>query len=475
MTFSDLLDAIRGRWKVAAFIVCSVVLAALAFSLLLPKAYTATATVVVDVKPDPLTGIVAGAGSAIMATQSDIIANERVARNVVRRLGLDKSPQAIQSWREDSKGVGTVEAWLTGILIQKLSVKPGKESNVLAINYTAADPHFAATVANAFVDAYIETAVELRVQPAKQYSSFFDRQAQEARSSLEAAQKKLSDFKKINGIVGDDERLDVETARLNDLNAQVVALQAAATESNNRNVFAVGASEKMAEALANPVVASLKVELGKSEASLQEMGTRLGSNHPQVMQLKAQIAELKVKVEQETRRVAGSIGVNATVNQNRLAEARAALEMQRQKVLRLKGVRDGMSVLQRDVDNLQKTYDAILGRQALSALESQSQQANVSLLSYASPPLAASFPRVGLYVAVAFMLSLLVAVTIVALMEVLDRRLRKPEQVLEMLGVPVISVVPSATTSATKNRFPFKRITSLPSQATNLKLPKYGS
>ena len=63
------------------------------------------------------------------------------------------------------------------------------------------------------MQAYIDVSLDMRTSPAKQYSSFFDGRAKEAREQLEAAQAKLSAFQKDNGIIATDERLDVESSR----------------------------------------------------------------------------------------------------------------------------------------------------------------------------------------------------------------------------------------------------------------------
>jgi hypothetical protein len=78
-------------------------------------------------------------------------------------------------------------------------------------------------MANAFVQAYMDTALALRVNPARQYSGFFDQQVKDARDALEKAQAKVSAFQKAKGIIATDERLDVENARLNELSSQLVA------------------------------------------------------------------------------------------------------------------------------------------------------------------------------------------------------------------------------------------------------------
>ena len=57
------------------------------------------------------------------------------------------------------------------------------------------------------------------------YSTFFDARSKAARDQLEQTQNRLSAFQKERGIIANDERFDVENARLNELSQQIVALQ----------------------------------------------------------------------------------------------------------------------------------------------------------------------------------------------------------------------------------------------------------
>jgi len=444
MTLIQFLAILRARWKLSALVFGLIVLTAVVLSLVLPKKFTATASVVVDAKPDPITGVMLGgmANVAIMATQVDIITSDRVARRVIRNLKLDQNPEVRQQWQDDTSGQGTIEDWLGGVLQKQLDVKPSRESNVISIAYQAPDPTFAAGMANAFVQAYLDTSIELRADPARQYSGFFDQRAKEAREALESAQARLSEYQRSSGIIGTDERLDVETQRLAELNSQLVLLQSLASEASSRNAQAATSGDRMTEALTNPVVGSLKLELSKAEANLQDLNTRLGANHPQVLQARANIAELRSRVDAETRRAVGSTQVNANVSAARVAEVRAQLDAQRIKVLKMKEGRDGMNVLQRDVDNAQKAYDAIVGRFNQTSLESQTQQANVNVLSPASPPMLPSSPKLLLNTLVAIVLGGLLAVGTAMVRELLDRRVRGPQDLVESLGLPMLGVMP---------------------------------
>jgi len=445
MTLTQFLSILKARWWVALAVLAVTVLATAVGSLLWPKQYKAISSVVIDYKPDPVSAIFgAGATPTLMATQVDIIKSDRVAERVVRLLKLHENPQLRQQWQTEAKGQGTIESWLATLFQRNMDVEPSRESSVISISYKAADPRFAAALANAFAQAYIDTTLELRVDPARRYGSFFETRSKEAREALEAAQSKLSAFQKAKGIIATDERLDVESARLNELSSQHTTLQAIASESGSRERQAQGReSDRLVDVLGNPLLTGLKGDITRGEAALQQMSTRLGDNHPQVQEAKASLAELRTRLATETAKVTGSVSVSNNINRQRLAEVKSSLDAQRAKVLQMKSVRDEGLVLVREVDNAQRTYDAILQRVTQASLESQSTQSNVNQLTQAVAPLEPATPRVFLNIILSVVIGLLLAVVVVLLLELRQRRVRSIGDVVAALDLPVIAVLPA--------------------------------
>ena len=65
------------------------------------------------------------------------------------------------------QGRATSTTGSADLLLKKLDVKPSRESSVIEINFSSENPQFAALIANTFADAYIETNLDLRIEPAK--------------------------------------------------------------------------------------------------------------------------------------------------------------------------------------------------------------------------------------------------------------------------------------------------------------------
>ena len=238
MPLEHLLPTLKARWLTLALTWAAVVAVVAAISLALPPRYEATATVAVEMAgADPIGGQAvfkpAGAVSTHIATQLDILKSEEVALGALRSLKLDEQPQWRDKWQEATGGRGSFEAWLAAELLRQLDVQPSRDSNVLKLSYRARDPGEAAAVANAFVRSYIDTTLQMQIGPARSFNAFFGERAKALRDALEQARARLTAYEREHGITVSEEQ-DAETARLTQMNAQLVALQDAAAEATNR-------------------------------------------------------------------------------------------------------------------------------------------------------------------------------------------------------------------------------------------------
>ena len=443
MNLQQFLLILRARYKIIFLVLLTTVAVTVAASLLLPAQYTATATVVVDVKsPDPIAGIMLPAliMPGYMATQVDIINSDRVALKVVKMLKLDQSPQAKEQWLDDTEGKGKIEVWLAAVLQKKLDVKPSRESNVISINYKAVEPAFAAAVANAFAKAYLDTNIELKVEPARQYAVWFDERTRQLRDGYEKAQAKLSAYQREHGIVANDERLDSETYKLNELSTQLTIVQGQTNDVRSKQRSG-GASDTLPEVVQNALIMNLKGQIAVLEGKLQDLAGNVGRNHPQYQRQEAEIASLKQKLQAETQTITSGFSTSSAVGKEKEAELRSAIDAQKHKLLQLKRERDELAVLMRDVDAAQKAYELVTQRFNQTSLESQSTQTNVSVLTPATEPIEPSFPKLLLNIAISIFLGILLGVGAAFILEMLDQRVRSAEDLSAMLGLSVLGVI----------------------------------
>jgi succinoglycan biosynthesis transport protein ExoP len=459
MTLRQFWLVLKARHRLVLGIFGAFVIVALVIAFILPKQYTGNASVIVDFKPAPdSAGNVAAqiTAASYMATQVDIITSPRVAERTSKILRLADAPQYKQEWQDSTGGRGDVDIYIGELLRKKLVVTPSRDSNVIDISATVRDPKFSAILANAFAQGYIETLIELKVDAAKRYSVWFDERSQALRKDVEEKQKRLAEFERTTGIVPSpsDGRMDYENARLTQLTQQLATIQALRQDSQSRQRQANGDYESMPEVLQSPVISELKSELAKAETKMRDIAANSGKNYPDYQSAAAEVAGLKERIAQESRQIAESLGATTQVNVRRENEMVEAIAAQKKRMQEMTRQNDEATILQNDVIAGQKNLDAVTQRLAQSSLEGATQQTNVSLLTPAVEPLNKSSPKRGVILLVGAFLGALIGCIAAVSREMSDRRIRQNEELVQLLGVPLLANIGRARVDGNTPRSP---------------------
>ena len=447
MTPRQVLAILAARWPWALAVLLLCVAATAAVSTTMLKRYTASASVMLDARsPDQVAGGTPNTSlpGGYLATQMDLIASERVGRAVISALTLNKDVDLQAAWREAGDGKGDFEAWLSEALQKGLSIRPAAASNVVTIAYISDDAAHAAVMANAYVKAYIDTSLELRMERLRQHSSFFDARAKELKADLDRAQAKLSEYQQKNSLLVGDDKLNLEATRLAELSAQLLVAQSANAEVAGRLRQAGQRTEQLQEVWQNPTVAALGAEVTREEVRAREMTSRLGESHPQLIEQEARLSELRAKFAAEKGRAVSNVSFGNSATQSRVVQISSALEAQRSKVLRMQSQREQSGGLQREVDTAQRAFDTMQQRVSLASIESQNTQTNLSVLKHATVPMAPSSPNLLKNIGASVALGTLLGLGLVLGREQLDRRMRTVDDVSELKQPMLVSLPVSA-------------------------------
>ncbi|MHB1677792.1 MAG: chain length determinant protein EpsF [Sulfuriferula sp.] len=465
MNLIQLLLILKARRRIILLTLFITVITTTIISLIIPKTYMATASVLVDSQSiDPITGLKLSSDllPGYMATQVDIITSHNVAARVVDNLKIADNPKVKQQFQEHAAGRGTVRDWVAELLLRKLNVHAAHESSVIYISYSGNNSESAAAIANAFVDAYIQTDLDLKTQPAKQTAAWYNTQLKELRDNLEKSQTKLAEYQQAHDIVISGQmdhgiisggQMDAESARLEALSAQLVAAQALSYDSISKSH---NANKDLAEVMNNPAVQDITSQLVKSEAKLSQLGSTEGVNNPEYQSELAEVTKLRQNLAAQTQSVRQSLSTNASVAQQSVGELRAAVEAQKERMLALKTQQDGGAVLMRDVNNAQRIYDTAMQSFGQFNLQSKANQTDISILNPAIAPLNYSSPKILINIIIAVLLGGLLGLGFALMMEMMDSRVRSEDDIIRELNFPVLGVINSVRVNRSRGIW-FKR------------------
>ncbi|WP_062063269.1 GNVR domain-containing protein [Cellvibrio sp. OA-2007] len=414
--------------------------------LLTPKSYTASTDLLVDGRGlDPISGQSQPARltSGYIATQADIIRSRTVAAKVIEQLALHQSPTVINAAKLTGDTVPDQSRILT-FLAKGLNVIPKRDSSVLSITFTAQDPQLAAQVADAFAQAYVVTNLELRVEPAKQTTLWYNEQLTGLRAELIAKQNALSSYQEQHNILASSDRLDLESAKLAELSSMLIAVQNERLNSQSRSDQIANTKQGRLEtrALDNPQIQKLATDLAQAQARLDELSTQVGENHPQYLQARSEADTLKKQMNRMLELISGSLQSSVELSQLREEQLTAELAMQKELVLQLSRNRNELSLLKREADNAQTAYEAALARTAQTRLESQIAATDIAVLNSAQVPNRPTSPKPPLTLFLALIMGLMAGVAIALGSEWLDPRIRSVSDLEQGLGLRVLAVIP---------------------------------
>jgi chain length determinant protein EpsF len=452
--------ALRARRKAFYAVLGATIAVAIAVALIVPKNYVASTTILIDGRDEQQLGAADRMSprerAGYLQTQLDLIASGRVAKRVVRDLKIAQRPGVREQFERDTGGMGTLEDWAASELLKKVKADAAA-SNVITVTFGSPDAKYSAEVANAFAKAYQQTALELKTEPTKEATAWFEEQLKSLRQNVSQAQGKLTAYQKEKGITSVEERADIESTRLAELSGQMLRAREATYDATARyknasefmsNASAGASADQLPEVMANGAVMAVKAALVAAESRLEQSANDLGPNHPAYQRNLAEVEGLRKKLASEMKKVVAGLSNTAQQSRRREEELRAAYQAQTERLLSMRDARVGLAVLSRDVENAQRTYDTALQKWLTMKVDSRALMTNIAVLSPAIEPLEPKSPRVGLITGLSILVGTMLAGGVVFLLETLDRRVRSRGDLEQRLAVPSLGRLSKWTPAA---------------------------
>ena len=198
-------------------------------------------------------------------------------------------------------------------LLQDLSVSPIPGTDVLRISYEHPSGEFAAGVVNAAIAIYLESNVQASRLDATTAQTFIATQLPASESQVKAAELALRQFKEANGVVEleTESRNTVEV--LATLNSTVTSLKAqladaSARATNLQRQLQLNPAQAYAAGIVSesPGVQTVLFQLQEVQTQLALASTRYRPTHPEVANLRSQIAALNAMLNRRVAQAAGA-------------------------------------------------------------------------------------------------------------------------------------------------------------------------
>ena len=378
--------------------------------LFVPARWTAKSHVILNLlKPDPVTGLVISEESrSYVATQIALIKDYSVVGPTVDRIGWLSDPNLIERYqRRSSNDTRDFRHWLSQLITDRTKAEIEDGSNILTISFTWSDPTGAKLVANSLLQSYLETSLNFRRAKALfRNAEWYNFQSIKAKAELDAADKAQNAYERENGIVlSPDDKTDVDSARL-----------AAMT---------VGGAHEAASG------SSVDAQLAETDALIRDASLTMGPNNPQLQALQAKRAAYAALLAKQ--HAASEVGSGAGSGTD--------IEVQKQLVIARRAKLGELKNLQTEVDIRRDLYNKTSQREVDFRQQAAVTDAGLTALGNATVPAAPTFPNKPLIFGGCLGLGLVLGSLIALLIELLNRRVRGPEDVIDALGVPLLAIL----------------------------------
>jgi len=438
---------IRHRKRTIAAFTLVVVVIVVTASLLMKPQYEAVGQVVFHREND--SGVLGFKGvdasivedpedRAAIDTQIGILETDALAMLVINDLHLDKNPKfagrAGQSGNEDR----LVESFHKSLKISKV-----KGTRLIEIRFRSTDPKLAAEIVNQLANAYLDQFYKSQIQASTQISEFLASQLKELQAKVEESQHKLIDFQKENGIFGLDDKQNIVTAKLDDLNRELTAAEGDRVQKEvTYRLARSGQPELIAKLEPDNLVTKLRAQQSDLENQMAQASVQLGPAHPKIVELSKQIAQARQSVGAEIRRVGEQITYEYKSAVGREQMLRHALEAQKQTADKLNASVIQSDILKHEFETNRKLYEDLLQKQKEVSISASLKSSNIWIVDPARAPRRPAEPNILRNFALSLLGGILGGVLMAFGLGKMNEKISALEQAVIASPLPSLGVVP---------------------------------
>ena len=431
------IGAIVWAWRRHSLLIAAaVLLLGTIGAALWPRTYEATATLMIDYEVnDPLSEreFPTGLLGSYMATQLDLARGMEVMRAVVDRLRLTHDADFVSGYSGDGAGLRDYVA----LRLQKnLTVEQGRfGSQLVHVTYADADAATAARIANAVAEVYAEQTHERLLGPANQRAKRYNEQLEELKDKVTRAQEQFTQYRQQSGLIDSESKYDVDLLSLSTLESRLLEAQNArrAAEARAASNQSVGS-----QVLGSNTVQGLKGQLAVLRARQAELSASLGPNHPQMIELAAQIKATERSLGSELGVYTSNANEELKAARQLEAKLETAVAERRVQVLKIREIQDQGQKFALELASAQAVYKKALDGHDQVMFASTGSYRNVDLVSRATPPPRPTRPKTVVAMLMVAVMALGLGLALPFCWELLDRRVRCRDDLERDLGIPVL-------------------------------------
>ncbi len=408
-------------------------------------------------------------------TEVRILRSDLLALQVIKQLNLDKRPDFGGSAEAPATSLGLTTDVLqpdsektTALLATfkgGLRVALIPNTRIIEIHYRSPDKNLAASVVNTLISTYIEQNFKTRFESTMQASDWLSKQLVDLEMKVQTSQEKLVQYQKEHEILGIDEKQNITTSKLDELNKELTAAESDRMEkesvyrlvqSGDPDTAAAAAVSAGGSSSSSSLMEKMRAQEADLKIQIAQLGTQFGASYPRVVQLNTQLKEVDAQLQSEMTKVVSRVRSGYLASLQHESMLRQALENQKQEANKLNESAIEYSLLKRDVESYRTLYEGLMEKLKEAGVTAGLRSNNIRSVDKARVPTYPSEPNVPRNLTFALALGLSTGIGLAFLLEGIDNTVRTPEQAQAISALPSLGMIPmgsKGSLEATARRF----------------------
>lgn len=470
----SVIDYLEIAWRRKWFIILPfpvVIPIAIALCFMLPKIYKASSTIMVIPKIAP--------DSFVQSTLSISISEylNVVSQQIKSRTRIEKIIHELSLFPELIEKVPMEN--LVHLMQENIEISVSSSGNTgfatFTVFYLDKDPQIVASTANRLVSLFIEDQLQIREKQAMKTTEFLSDELKELKVTLDAQEKKISDFKHryleslpeyrdsnlrmLDQLILQRQRI---TGDLNDIENRKILLQQQLLQSDNLPLSPVSDEQR------GVPIGPLRARINETKRRLTELQNKYTNEHPDVILAKAELQKLLAQPKSESKNTEGQeeadtffgseidrqllaldLEIKTLKNEDKMI--RKKIVDYQSRVEKAPKLEQQLASLTRDYQNTKSAYDVIM-KKRFAAKQAEKFEANEQgdqfrVIDPAQVPVNPFKPDRRLILLMGVMIALGLGGGLTFAMEYLDQSFYSVKDLESYLGLPVLASIPLVPSS----------------------------
>lgn len=347
---------------------------------------------------------------------------------------------------DDATRTTQVEPRLLDRYMRWLSVQDVRGTDVIEVRFTTPSPELSAFLAAAHTQAYMEANDEARIATNVTAKDFLGRQLRESREQVQQAEEALGRFSTEHPDVAVNQEQKVVAQRIGELSTLLSKAEGTRLAYQTRYEFlTTPTADPAAYFLDRQGVQKLHLAVLDLRAQRAGLADRLGPNHPQMVEIRRQEAEITAQLDAEVAQEVASVRAKYDAAVGREDSLRRKIAHESEEAIAMRPLGARYDLLKSDVDSAHTLHESLVKQQMETAVNSELAASNIRVLERPEVPSRPSKPNVPLNLTLGMLGGLVVALGAAFACDYFDSSVKNSDDIEGLLQLPTLATIPNFT------------------------------